>query len=474
MWTCGLEVRVVEGAAMGRVYPLESTDITIGRARPGQVRSVASISIDDDTVSSRQADLRWNPGARTFTLINRSDTNPTLVNNAVARDVELRPGDRIRMGRCVLELQRVESRSRRSIPARPAAPDTPHRVRADLVASFFRRLATMMAASVQLVQALEFLQDSEEDAGLGPLLEELLNALQGGRKLSEAMRAPRMRLTFDPIMIGMISLGEKTGALLATIERLADLTESQLRLRRATIAALTYPAVLVGVICLVGLLFVVVLGNRDQGIFALFGSDLPWPTQALVTISGLLRNPLCWLTVVLGLGLPWYCLHRKMQSPSRFRMFVHTAALQVPVVGVLIKKAVSARMLYVLSNCLLVGVPMLEALKLARSVCGNDRIKERLDTSTRLFSHGTALAEAFEETRVFPPLVISMVAMGEESGSLDDIMGRVTSIYEEDVTSALENAARLIEPILLGAAGIMAGFLALATLLPIIRVVNKL
>ncbi len=361
--------------------------------------------------------------------------------------------------------------------APPAAGHKPRknlRVPADRVTVLYRRMATMLKAGIPLLPVLHFLQNSEEDERLAEGLEYVVAGVSSGRSLTECMGAPHLNGIFSPVALGLMALGEQTGALLAVVEKLADLTEDQMRLRRAAIAALTYPAVLTVGIMGMGLFFVLVLGPGDSGLFSLFGGKLPWPTRLLVDISTVLRNP---LLMALGLGnllgaVAWF--RHLLRTNVGFRLGVHDWALRQPVLGTLIRKTVSASMLYVMACALQVGLPMLAALGLARKVCTNDRMLADLDQAIELVTQGSELSRALEEHAVFPKLVTSMIQMGQETGHLDQIMGSACRSYEEDVEMTLSNLARLAEPVLLGGAGLLSAFLALATFMPIIELVHKL
>jgi len=369
----------------------------------------------------------------------------------------------------VLELTQAE-------PTSAALASAPKRMKvaSDRVAVLYRRMATMLMAGIPLLSVLHFLQKSEEDPHLASALEYVVAGVSAGQMLSSALAAPHLRAVFSPVAQGLIHLGEQTGSLLQVVSRLADLTEVQMRLRRATTSAMTYPAVLTAGIVAMGLFFVLLLGPGDTGLFAMFGGQLPWPTRVLVECSKVLRNPL-WMALLLGnvVGVALWLRHL-LRTNAGVRMTAHDLALRVPILGTLIKKTVSANMLYVISSSLQVGLPMLQALGLAGKVCTNDRMLADFEQAIDLVTEGHELSGALAQHEVFPPLVTALIQTGQETGHLDSVLGNLCKSYEEDVEMTLDNVTRLAEPVLLAVAGVLAGFLAVATFLPIIELVQKL
>ncbi|MBT9585743.1 type II secretion system F family protein [bacterium] len=354
------------------------------------------------------------------------------------------------------------------------AKDKPFRVAPDVVSGFFRRLATMLNAGLPLAQCLDYLANSESDPQLVGALEEIHTQVSSGQRFSMAMTMPAVRGIFSKVMVGLVQLGENTGALVDSLFRIAELCETQLRLRRAVISALTYPAFLFLAILAMGLFFTLVLAPGDASLFSSLGSELPGPTKMMISLSQKLRSP-TWVIGVCGLVLLGYLMFvRRMRSDEAFQLRLHGIALRIPILGPLIVKTVSAQMLYVLACSLEVGMSTSDALKLAREVCTNLQFRKRFDLALADFREGTDLAESLQRYEVFPHLVITMIHMGLEVGSLELVLAKISVLYEEDVTSSLTAATQLAEPILLAFAGAMSAFLALATLLPIINVVNTI
>ncbi len=352
--------------------------------------------------------------------------------------------------------------------------DKPYKVSPDVVTGFFRRLATMLHAGMPLAQSLDYLASSESDQQLAKALEKIYEEVSTGQRFSVAMCQPLVKNLFSNVMVGLIQLGESTGALVDSLFRIAELCETQLRLKRAVVSALTYPAFLFLAIIAMGLFFTLVLAPGDATLFASLGSELPWPTQVMINLSKILRNPVAVLGIVGGVGFLVWLFIWKMRRDEGFRRMIHRRLLSIPVVGGLVRKTVSAQMLYVISCALQVGMTTSDALKLAREVCVNLEFRQRFDDALKAFRDGDDLSEALERYEVFPHLVVTMIQMGLEVGNLEIVLGKISVLYEEDVTNSLTAATQLAEPLLLAFAGAMSAFLALATLLPIINVVNTL
>ena len=323
-----------------------------------------------------------------------------------------------------------------------------------------------------VVNGLNFLAESEENWELREVLDGLAEHVTSGHRLSTAMKRAALPEIFTTTITSLVAVGEETGQLAEAVSRLCELLEADLRLRRALFSALTYPLALLGTILFAALLFVYILGG-EGGLFSSFGEELPWPTKVLVGAASVLRQPhkvgLVVVLVILCLG--W--LRRMVETPGPLRQFIHRYCLELPGIGPLIRRVNSARILFVLANCLSVGLPMLSALRMARESCSNDYLLLRFDEATQEFREGNPLSESFERFEVFEPLVISMMSVGEEVGHLETIALRLAQMMEDDCFTALQTAVQLVEPILLLFAGGLAGFLAVATLLPIIQMSQR-
>lgn len=352
-------------------------------------------------------------------------------------------------------------------------PLAPIVVKPALLVPLFRRLSAMLSAGISVSRSLDFLAGSEDDPKLTQALDYMVRQIQGGRSLSKTMRSNRLELIFPPIIVSLIAVGEQTGGLVAVMEKLADLTEKQQRLRREFVSALAYPCVLAVVMTLVAITFVLILGPRDQGLFSMFGGKLPWPTELLVSFSNFLRRPDLIAVALLAVGACLHYFRKRVREDNDFAIAVDARILTIPVVGPLLLKTAAARMLYVLAAAVSVGIPVTKSLTLASTVCGNREVKLRLDRAIADFQEGVELSMCLDNHKVFPRLVTCVVHTGLETGKLDPLLAKLSDNFEEEVSATLADATRLAEPILLAFSGIVATFLALATLLPVIQLATK-
>lgn len=348
------------------------------------------------------------------------------------------------------------------------------RVKTELVVVFFRRLGTMLDSGVQLAESLDFLADSTVEQSLADAVELLAKSVQEGQSLSEAMRHPKLQRVFDTVSIGMVAMGEQTGRLGQVINQIADLKERQLQLTKAFVSALTYPAILFCVILILVVLFSVILGPGDEGLFSAFGTEMPWPTRVVQTFSDTIRNPWIVIVVILTLSSLVAAFKWKMERDSTFRLWIHAFYLKLPIIGQIIKKVEAARLLYFLGDALTVGIPLATALIMATSVCGNERTKLELRKVHQEFCDGEDLAGSLARRDIFPRMAQSMIETGLESGQLDQVLEKISGIFEEDVRLALNSLSQLAEPVMLIFAGGIAGFFAIATLMPLIKMVETL
>ena len=348
------------------------------------------------------------------------------------------------------------------------------RVKPESVVVFFRRLATLLSSGVPLADSLEFIGNAGTGDQLAEAIEHLAGMVHQGHSFGMSLKDPLFSGAFDDVSVGMIQLGEQTGQLARVVDKLADLKERQLSLTRSFISALTYPAVLFCCIIALGVLFTMILGPGDEGLFAAFKTELPWPTKVVQAISQGVRNPWLVFSILAVVILGGWSFRFQMKNSLTFRHRVHALALSTPFLGNLIRKIESARILYVLSDALSVGVPLATAFSMTPNVVGNEKIKRKVKAVHNEFCEGVSLMDSLQVHRVFDPLVLCFIETGIESGNLDMIMARASKNIEEDVRIGLEGISQLAEPLLLIFAGLMAGFLALATLMPIINMVDTL
>lgn len=355
----------------------------------------------------------------------------------------------------------------------PLPATRPFRVPAGDVVVFYRRLAVMLESGVTIDRALTFLAESADGPVVG-VIEKLQQHVSRGDNLLVALNQPEMGKVFTPLARGLVGTGLKTGALAESLTRLAEISERRYGQRRAFLGALAYPAVVSLAIGLLAVGFLVFIAPGELGIYATLGGELPLPTRILVALSELVRNPLLWagLLALLGLGGP--LAHRALKPGTRLRKRLDLRILGVPFFGPLWEKAIASEVLHIWSSSLRVGVPLSEGIALSLPTVSNSEILGRLSQANLELRDGCDFGEALRNHQVFPQLVTSMISLGFESGQLDSMLQRVSELYEDEVNGTIEQVAKVVEPILLGVAGLMAGFVALACLMPMLQLGSSL
>lgn len=330
---------------------------------------------------------------------------------------------------------------------------------------FSRQFATMIDAGLPLVQCLDILASQQENAEFKKVLIEVKSSVEGGSTFADALKKhPKV---FDDLYVNLIAAGEVGGILDTILNRLSGFLEKAEKLKGKIKGAMTYPAAVIVIAALVvtGLLLWVVPIFEDM--FSGFGKALPAPTQMVVNMSKFLQSS--WyviLGVLVGIGVG---LNRAYKTPKG-RRIMDQLFLKAPVMGDLIRKTAVARFTRTLGTMLSSGVPILEGLEIVAKTAGNVIIEEAVMKARTSLSQGKTLAEPLIETKVFPGMVTQMIAVGESTGALDNMLTKIADFYEEEVDQAVEALTSLIEPMLMAFLGIVVGGLVIALYLPIFQI----
>ena len=329
---------------------------------------------------------------------------------------------------------------------------------------FTRQFATMIDAGLPLVQCLEILSNQQQNQLFKTTLTEVKKSVEGGSTFADALRKhPKI---FDDLYVNLVAAGEVGGILDTILNRLAGFMEKAEKLKAKVKGALTYPLVIciiAGIVVAVLLLYVVPI---FQGMFKDFGSALPAPTQFVVNLSEALKK-YWWLVagVITGVGVGF----RKFYHTARGRVIVDDIVLKLPVFGDLIRKTGVARFTRTMATMMASGVPILEALEIVAKTAGNKTIESAIMKTRTALSQGKTLAEPLAETKVFPSMVVQMIAVGESTGALDTMLSKIADFYEEEVDQAVDTLMSLIEPALMAFLGVVVGGLVITMYLPIFK-----
>lgn len=344
-------------------------------------------------------------------------------------------------------------------------------VGARALALFTRQLATLVRAGMPLVRGLEVLARQESSPRFRAMVNELAATIRAGESLSEALaQHPRV---FDRLYVSMVRAGEAGGVLHLVLERLAGFLEKSARLKARIAAAMTYPVivlVLAGGIVAALMVFVV---PRFEQIFTglLKGQPLPALTRFVLSVSGVVQHHGGWCLGMVALGAVVFAVVRRT---ARGRRAIDWAKLHCPVLGALLLKTAIARFSRTLGTLLASGVPILQALLITRDTSGNMQVSEAIALVHERVKAGENLAGPLAASGVFPAMVVGLTEVGEETGKLPEMLGRIADAYEEEVDNAVAGLTAMIEPILIVVLAVLVGTVVLALFLPIISVIQYL
>jgi general secretion pathway protein F len=339
------------------------------------------------------------------------------------------------------------------------------RVGADDLAVMTRQLAVLIHAGIPLVEGLSALVEQVEHERLKRVISDVKQRVNEGASLADALAAhPRI---FTTLYVNMIRAGESSGALDVVLVRLADFTESQARLRSKIVATMIYPVAMLVIGALVlGALFTVVIPKITK-IFEDTHAALPWTTKVLIAFSTFMASWWWALLLLAGLGL-WGFFRWKATAPGRARW--DRFKLTVPVFGRLIRTIAIGRFSRTLATLLKSGVPLLSAMDIVKNVVGNVRLAEVIEQARVSIQEGQTIAAPLKRSGEFPPLVHHMVAVGEKTGSLEEMLGNVADAYEDQVETTVAALTSLLEPFMIVAMGMVVAFIVFSILMPILQI----
>lgn len=343
---------------------------------------------------------------------------------------------------------------------------TKQRVSLADMALFCRQFATMLQAGLPILRCLSILAEQSTNSTMSESLIQITNDVEQGEPLSSALAKHRQ---FPPLMVSMVRAGEVGGFLDVTMVEIAESLEADAVLRSRIKAALTYP-IAVGIIAIliaIGMLIFVVPIFEEM--FVSFGGSLPAPTQFLVTLSNLLTNPLVFIPTVIAIAAAviWYGRHRHDAS---VRNVVDPIKFRMPVFGPLFQKVAIARFSRNLATLLSAGVPVLTALDIVQDTAGNVVIARAVADVKESVREGTGMAGPLSDHPVFPDMVVQMIAVGEDTGAIDEMLRKIADFYDQQVAATTEQLTALIEPIMIVVLGGLVGGMIIALYLPIFQI----
>ncbi|MDJ0760227.1 MAG: type II secretion system F family protein [Woeseiaceae bacterium] len=333
------------------------------------------------------------------------------------------------------------------------------------IAIFSRQLATMLAAGIPLVQSFEIVGNGHENAAMQKLILSIKADVEGGSSLAEAIA--KHPLYFDDLFVNLVEAGEQAGALETLLDKIATYKEKTEAIKKKIKKALTYPAAVLVVAFVVTTILLIFVIPAFEDLFKGFGADLPSFTRMVIDLSVFVRTQGYILALMIGAGIFAFFYFKKRSRAMR--QFLDKTTLKVPVIGPIMQKASIARYARTLSTMFAAGVPLVEALESVAGATGNIVYENGVLEMRDEVATGQRLQQAMENTELFPNMVIQMIAVGEESGSLDEMSAKVADFYEEDVDNAVDNLSSLLEPMIMAILGVLVGGLVVAMYLPIFK-----
>jgi type IV pilus assembly protein PilC len=336
------------------------------------------------------------------------------------------------------------------------------------IAVFSRQLATMLAAGIPLVQAFEIVANGNDKPAMQKLILDIKADVEGGTSLHEALA--KHPLYFDDLFVNLVEAGEQAGALESLLDKVATYKEKTEALKKKVKKALFYPAAVLVVAVIVTIVLLVFVIPQFEALYKGFGADLPAFTQFVIHISNIVQHDGFYIGAVVG-GMIFAFGYFKKRSRA-MREFLDRLILKFPIIGPILNKAAIARYARTLSTMFSAGVPLVEALDSVAGATGNIVYENAVKRMRDEVATGQRLQRAMESTGLFPNMVNQMIAVGEESGSLDEMSAKVATFYEAEVDNAVDAMSSLLEPLIMLVLGVLVGGLVIAMYLPIFKLAS--
>jgi len=333
------------------------------------------------------------------------------------------------------------------------------------ISIFSRQLATMMSAGVPLVQSFEIIAKGNEHSGMQQLVTVLKTDIEGGSSLGQALKKhPR---EFDELFCNLVKAGEQAGILENLLNKIAAYKEKSELLKGKIKKAMYYPVGVLSIAFIITIILLLYVVPQFESLFSSFGADLPVFTQMVVKMSEFVQQ--IWLYLFAGLGLTIFLFIRARRSSDKFNYFWDALILKIPVIGPIMRKAAVARFARTLGTMFAAGVPLVEAMESVAGATGNRVYNDAILKMRDEISTGQQLQTAMMQSKLFPNMTVQMVAIGEESGSLDSMLAKIADFYDQEVDDAVDSMSSLMEPVIMVILGVLIGGLVLAMYLPIFQ-----
>jgi len=347
--------------------------------------------------------------------------------------------------------------------------NAPPRVSGVDLAIFTRQFATMIGAGIPVLECLDVLREQAEDPGFKRCVGEVVESIRGGGDLSGSLAEyPKV---FDNIYVNMVKAGEASGQLEIILVRMAEYMEATVKLKREITSAMVYPCISLTMIFVVTGFLMIFIIPKFAEIFIQLNVDLPVPTQVILWCSKFLVG---YWWIILGAVFVLIVAGKIFKTTETGVLVIDTLTLKIPVFGPLFRKVALSRFSRTFSTLIASGVPILGALDIVGATSGNRVIEQTVAKCKESVRNGEPLSKPLAASPVFPPMVVRMIAIGERSGALEQLLEKISQFYDEQVSAAVEGLTSMIEPIMIAIMGVVVGGIVISVFLPIIKIQQML
>ncbi|RLA97750.1 MAG: type II secretion system F family protein [Deltaproteobacteria bacterium] len=335
------------------------------------------------------------------------------------------------------------------------------------VVVFIRQFATMIDAGLPLVQGLQILQEQQTNRTFKTILKQVQKDVEEGSTFADALKKhPQI---FDELTINLVAAGEVGGILDVILNRLAAYMEKIAALKKKVKGAMTYPAIVTIIAILVTAVILIFVIPVFSKMFADFGAALPAPTQFVINISNAVRSYFHWFIIA---AIVLFIAFKRFRATEKGREITDRLVLRLPVFGMLMRKVAVAKFTRTLGTMLSSGVPILEAMDIVAKTAGNKVIEKAIIETRASVAEGKSVTEPLMYSGVFPPMVVQMISVGESTGALDAMLGKIADYYDEEVDAAVDALTSMLEPFMMVFLGVVIGGLVISMYLPIFKMAS--